>query len=397
MKKTVHEEKYAIVTDAFTRKSMSVIRSIGKQGYKVIALGDSIFAMGFWSSYCHKHYICKSAAENKDEFGQLLLTLLDNLKPNKPVIFPMEDASLIWCCENIDIIKDKGCILSPPLDSLMLAENKAKTLKIAQEIGIPCPKTFFPYSKEEFIENINTMGSDDFVVKPVTSSGSLGLVYGNTLNIDGWGKYWDQYGPAVIQERLDEKGAGIGVSILMDDKCNCIINFAHRRIHQYPISGGAGTNRISIVYPELAEQSFKLLKHLSWTGVAMVEWKVDVNTNIPKLMEINPRFWGSLELAVRSGADFPALYAMLARNEKAAPVSDYIVGKKCRWLFPGDILRYMSEKKRKKKTETIAQFLKGLPKEAEEWDQADLKGFFACILCQALLALNPKYWKYLRR
>lgn len=41
----------------------------------------------------------------------------------------------------------------------------------------------------------------------------------------------------------------------------------------------------------------------------MVEWKVDLRDGRPKLMEINPRFWGSLELAVRSGVNFPSLYA----------------------------------------------------------------------------------------
>lgn len=391
------EPKCAIVTDAFTRKSVCVIRSIGKSGFKVAALGDSIFTTGFWSKYCNMHSICKNASANKDEFGKALLKLLNNPKLIKPVIFPMEDDSLIWCCENIDLLTDKSYILLPPFHSLMIAENKSETIKFAHELGIPCPKTMFPCSSEEFIDSIRSMENNDFVVKPVNSSGSLGLVYGNTLSIDEWKNYWDKYGQAIVQERLDNRGSGLGISILMDNNCDCIAHFAHQRVHQYPISGGPGTNRISIVYPELLELSIKLLKRLSWTGIAMVEWKIDVDTNIPKLMEINPRFWGSVELAVRSGVDFPALYAKLARGEKIEPVKNYKVGVKCRWLIPGDILRYINERKEKKKTESLVQFLKGLPREAEEWDRSDLIGTLACLVCQAILVLNPKYWKYLKR
>jgi len=390
--------KYAIVTEAFTRKSLSVIRSIGKSGFKVIALGDSLFTtMSFWSRYCKLRFICKNAADNEEKFGEVLLKVLENPNIKKPVIFPMEDASLIWCCKNLTLLSEKAHILLPSISSLLVAEDKSKTIKIAQDLGIPCPKTLFPTSEDEFISIIKSMENNDFVVKPVKSSGSLGLVYGNIMSIDEWKQYWQKYGQSIIQERISYKGAGFGVSVLMDCNSNCIAHFTHQRIHQYPISGGPATNRISIIYPELLELSIKLLKSLSWIGIAMVEWKMDINTNTPKLMEINPRFWGSIELAVRSGVDFPALYAAIAKGEKVNHITNYRVGIKCRWLIPGDILRYICEKREKKETETIKNFLKGLPKEAEEWDIADLRGTLACVICQFFLVLNPRYWKYLKR
>ncbi len=62
----------------------------------------------------------------------------------------------------------------------------------------------------------------------------------------------------------------------------------------------------------------RLIKELRWEGPIMVEFKVDSDTRTPKLMEVNGRFWGSLPLSVRAGADMPFLYYELATTGKIA-------------------------------------------------------------------------------
>jgi predicted ATP-grasp superfamily ATP-dependent carboligase len=89
-----------------------------------------------------------------------------------------------------------------------------------------------------------------------------------------------------------------------------------------------------------------LLKALNWFGVAMVEFKMDPRDGIPKLMEINPRFWGSLSLAVAAGVNFPYLLYRMSRGENFKPVEHYQTGKKCRWFLPGDILHFIFNPKR---------------------------------------------------
>ena len=77
------------------------------------------------------------------------------------------------------------------------------------------------------------------------------------------------------------------------------------------------------------------------------------------------------------------------------PVITYQTGVRCRWIVPGDILRYINQPREKR--ESLSKFLDGLPQLAEEWCLTDLRGTAATIVCQAFLALNPKYWKYVRR
>jgi hypothetical protein len=84
---------------------------------------------------------------------------------------------------------------------------------------------------------------------------------------------------------------------------------------------------------EALAQSRALLAALDWRGPAMVEFKRDERTGRHYLMEINGRFWGSLQLAIDSGVDFPALLVGLALGEPIGAVSSYRVGVRSRWWW----------------------------------------------------------------
>ena len=101
----------------------------------------------------------------------------------------------------------------------------------------------------------------------------------------------------------------------------------------------------SIHFPEIEKYSLDLLNSLKWNGVAMVEFRIDKNTSIPKLMEINPRFWGSLETAIFAGVDFPYLVFKLITEKCSENVFSYELGKQVRWLLMGDLLWFFNAKK----------------------------------------------------
>src|SRR5258708_15412195 len=79
-----------------------------------------------------------------------------------------------------------------------------------------------------------------------------------------------------------------------------------------------------------------MLGALGWHGVAMMEYKEDRRPGELVLMEVNGRFWGSLELAVEAGVDFPFLTFQLAQGIRPAAPPAYSVGVKNRWLL-GDV------------------------------------------------------------
>lgn len=393
-------KKYAIVTDGLWRKSLSVIRSLGKAGYSLTVLGDSNLTIGFWSRYTSRRVICQTASTDPKAFGEALMNELKNpMYTSNPILFPMEDPTMMWLSENRKRVVKLADFIIPDEESLNIAEDKGKTMALAQKINIEHPKTFQPSNTQEAWKYIQSDIDTPFVIKPINGTGSAGIEYVTDVSHvskKSIERRWEQYGPCIIQERIPEEGDALGVNMIYDNDSKLVGYFLHKRLQQYPNTGGPSTDRISIEDKELLRDSRKILDSLSWKGVAMIEWKVDPVSGKKKLLEINPRFWGSLELATRSGIDFPILYSKLAQSKTIdARKTNYVVGTRCRWLIPGDILRYITMKKSSR--ESIGTFLSGLPQHAEEWDIHDIPGCLSVIFCTGLLALQPRYWKYVRR
>jgi predicted ATP-grasp superfamily ATP-dependent carboligase len=137
-----------------------------------------------------------------------------------------------------------------------------------------------------------------------------------------------------VQELVPGEGRGVFL-LLWDGELKGA--FFHRRVREKPPSGGVSVLCESLPLDErLLEQSLRLLKAIQWQGIAMVEYKLDRRDNSAKLMEINGRFWGSLQLAIEAGINYPLMLYRLAIGEKVAPQLSYRSGVKSRWLL-GDL------------------------------------------------------------
>jgi predicted ATP-grasp superfamily ATP-dependent carboligase len=146
----------------------------------------------------------------------------------------------------------------------------------------------------------------------------------------------------IVQECIPPGGDALGVAVLMNFASEPRASFVYRRLREYPITGGPSTLRESIWNPELQEGAERLLSSLGWVGVAMVEFKVHPGDRRPKLLEVNPRFWGSLHHAIVCGVDFPFLLYTLAMQGDVASVRGYRVGVKSRSLLHGELLHFLT-------------------------------------------------------
>jgi predicted ATP-grasp superfamily ATP-dependent carboligase len=140
--------------------------------------------------------------------------------------------------------------------------------------------------------------------------------------------------PFMIQREIQGEGCGI---FALCEQGEPKVLFAHRRLREKPPWGGVSTLRESVALdPLMKEYAMRLLRRLRWHGVAMVEFKREAGTGIPFLMEINGRFWGSLQLAVDAGIDFPILLVGLYKGGVIQPRQDFRIGIRSRW-FLGDV------------------------------------------------------------
>jgi predicted ATP-grasp superfamily ATP-dependent carboligase len=91
----------------------------------------------------------------------------------------------------------------------------------------------------------------------------------------------------------------------------------HRRLRQEHATGPASARVSEACDPQLLDWTGRMVAATRLTGVAMFEYRHSPATGQTVLLEVNPRFWGSLPLALAAGADFPAwLYAMLVEGRE---------------------------------------------------------------------------------
>lgn len=110
-------------------------------------------------------------------------------------------------------------------------------------------------------------------------------------------------------------GVGVGLSVLASDG-RILFAYQHRRLLESSETG-ASTKRVSEpADPALLAAAQPLAAAVRLDGVAMFEFRVDRRSGRHVLLEVNPRFWGSLPLAVAAGADFPALWWDLALHDR---------------------------------------------------------------------------------
>ncbi|MBW2180408.1 MAG: ATP-grasp domain-containing protein [Deltaproteobacteria bacterium] len=329
-----------IITDGHWRKSLAAVRALGKKGIKT-AVGESTrVATSMFSKYCRRAFVYPSPVHRPLEFIDFMENVLR--RGNCQMFLPMEDETLVLISENHSIFSRWTYLPFVSADKLAFARSKDRVLQLAETKGIPIPKTWYIESLAQLDELIDGLPYP-VVIKPKTGSGALGVSYIQKKQ-DLKKRYLSihrQYPYPLIQERIPAEGAGYGVSLLFDENSTVKASFVHKRLREYPVSGGASTFRESVQNDEIRDMAVSLLKDLGWFGVAMVEFKQDPRDGVLKLMEINPRFWGSLSLAIASGVNFPYLLYKMSKGERFKPVENYKIGVKCRWLLPGDLLHFI--------------------------------------------------------
>lgn len=381
-----------LVTDAQMRSSLAVIRSLGKRGLNVTAGEETRFTTGFFSKYCSNKVVYFNPINEEEKFVENILDIVKN--NDYDVVFPVADNCLKPIIQNREEFNKYTKIALPDNEIFMKAYDKGNTLKIAIENNIPCPKTYF--NIDELYENQEKL-TYPLIIKPRISSGSRGLKTCRSFDdlISNYKELQEKFGALLVQEYIPY-GGEMGVYTLFNFESEPRAVTAQQRIRSYPVSGGPSTLRKTIkneISEEAIKIGFKLLRAMKWSGVGMVEFRIDERDGSLKLMEVNPRFWGSLQLSILSGVDFPYMLYRLFMDGDVEPILDYNEEVYCRWLLPGDILWFLNAPN---KLKNLNKFLR--------WDtqddiisREDIGPTFGFFVATLRYIFDIEMWKFVLR
>jgi predicted ATP-grasp superfamily ATP-dependent carboligase len=328
-----------LITDGENRSALAVTRSLGRRGCTVFISGKDNANISSSSRYCKKAYTTPDPLTESKKYSQAIeeIILLEKID----VIFPMTEQSIYCLNSSRDQMGDKIILACVSPEKMNAVSNKYSLFQLAEKLGIDTPETLYIWDVDDFQRQKKQVSSFPVVVKPafskiqegekILSTGVLYAATPNDLNSLYETKPVLRY-PSLIQEMIT--GEGTGLFSLFDHDRHLAL-FSHRRILEKPPSGGVSVLCQSVSLDNaMVEASRMLLSEVQWTGIAMVEFKRDIRDGKAKLMEINGRFWGSLQLAVSSGMDFPALCLDYYLGKKPTSLlSDYTVGRKQKWFF----------------------------------------------------------------
>lgn len=328
-----------LVLDADQRSALAVIRSLGRRGLTVIAGHHRSNALGAASRYAAEAVRYPDPAISASSFVSEIAALASRLSID--TIVPATDSTTMLLVSQADLLKSAR-LAAPAASSYETLTDKGRLVKLAARLGIPAPATQVAETAAEVVEAAHDLGFP-VVLKPARSrylkgdklvSTSVQIVSRAPALTDALHRQaWLGDIPCLVQRFVPGHGAGIfGLS----GPSGPIAWFGHRRIREKPPAGGVSVLSESVpIDPVMQSAAAKLFRAADWNGVAMVEFRV-AEDGTPFLMEVNGRFWGSLQLAIDCGVDFPWLLYQLTQGLPATGHEPYAVGRRLRWLM-GDL------------------------------------------------------------
>jgi len=326
-----------LVTDGGSVNALAIVRHLGKQpNFQIFAVAYNSLALAKFSRYCSQFYVVSHPAKNESKFVEEILMLIKEHQIDffMPVGFYAHKAAITAQAE---LLKHTRTCL-PGRDAFDLATSKLRTAEIAGSLGIAVPKTITVKDLSELdrIEGLNF----PVVIKSQKEIGGRMIEYANSraemLVAFRSLVSKNQLAPAdypIIQEYISGKGVGY-FAFYRDGKL--ISSFMHERVREFPVSGGRSVCARSFSDEKLSRSGKMLLDSIAWNGCAMVEYKRTEN-NEYYLLEINPKLWGSLELAICSGVNFPLLMVQDSCGLKISPPETYTENLYFQWCLNGEL------------------------------------------------------------
>lgn len=317
-----------LITEANTKNSIALQRELFRyKKYFLIAVSNDSLFFSKQYKYCDVYVNGTIDEAVSQTFPDLII--------------PVGAVSVLAC----SLKYQKLCFL-PSHESIEFAFSKDKLSLLNNIPGVNYPKTL---SFDSINELKKIIKHGPCVVKSKNESN----IKVDTIYLDGC--IQDNIKLVHIEEMIrdeikllvQERVNGVGRGFFCIAKNGLVqLYYMHERIREFPITGGSSTAAKSIYCKKLHEISISIVKYLNWNGPLMIEFKYDSIHDKYHLIELNPKFWGSLELSYAIGLSFGKCLVDLFNNEKSLNISnEYKRGIKFYWILDGDLVVLAKTKK----------------------------------------------------
>lgn len=316
-----------IVPGVAVGSALATVRSLSRHGVEPIVASADASVPARHSTHCSEAVDVPAPAADIEAYGDALLDLAE--RPDVVTVVPLREADVHVLSTRRAEFARHVATPWPAAEPVERVQDRLDLVETARDIGVPVPRTrpldeWDQRGKRGVVKSRYSILVDDGAAfYPQVRY----LARGESPDVE---RVVAEMGHVPVVQEYVDGGREQGFFALYDHG-RPVATFQHERVRSGTYPGGASVYRRAVADADVDRLGRRLLDELDWHGPAMVEFRRDTD-GTPVLMEINPRFWGSLTLPVVAGVNFPVLYYQLATGGVENELPAYRTGVGCHVL-----------------------------------------------------------------
>ena len=293
-------------------QGLGIVRSLGRRGVPVCVIDDE-HSIARYSRYT-THAVKVRSLRDQDQSVEVILEVGRRLHLEGWVLYPTREETVAALSRHRDRLSELFLVPTPSWETVCWAWDKRNTYRLAQQLGIPTPRTWYPKDAAD----LKTIGAEPpLVIKPAIKEHFLYRTKAKAWMAHTRSELEQMFeratavvppGEVMIQEFIPGSGPQQFACCVFFKAGRAVGRMVVQRLRQHPREFGRASTFVETTEaPELEALSDRLLQAIDYYGLAELEYKLDPRDGEYKLLDFNARTWGYHSLGSYAGADFPYL------------------------------------------------------------------------------------------
>ena len=322
----------AVVVASVFQTGLNLMRDLLRHGLQVVGVDCEAGNAGFHSDY-GKSYLCPNPDDQPAAWVAYMQDLARQLG-GKPVIIPAADIFVSALGRHADVLKEYFTFSLQSVAVQAALATKEQQYELAAEHGLPIPRTTYIRSRGE-LEEFVSVANFPCLLKPRHQREWEALPEGNPVR--GLKLATADSGPALLAlyDHVEVYRPEVMAQEIIpgrDDDKFCYLSVygqgsrrlgygVVRELRAFPLMFGSASVAQPVVDAEITDVCDRFLRAVHYVGICEIEVKRDARNGRVFLIEANPRFSVTGDVAIYMGVDLGWLHYLDLIGEPVEPVA----------------------------------------------------------------------------
>ncbi len=291
-------------------QGLGIVRSLGRRKVPVCVIDDE-YSISRFSKYA-THVVPVASLRDERRTVDAVLEIGHRLNLRGWVLYPTRDETVAAFARYRTLLREFYRVPTPGWETIQWVWDKRNTYRLANELGISTPRTWYPRDLED-LEQIRA--DPPFAVKPAIKERFFYATKAKAWRANNRTELKKlfqkaaaqvQPGEVMIQDLIPGDGQQQFAYCAFFKAGEAIGSMVVGRRRQHPPEFGRASTFVETIELALLEElSQRFLRAINYYGLVELEYKLDPRDGQYRLLDVNGRTWGYHTLGFGAGVDFP--------------------------------------------------------------------------------------------